>query len=758
MKNKSFIIVLLFFIFTTFSVAFSAKESEKFKVVIGSDEDIRISDVRLGVSIANVTNRTNDSKQYGVSDYQYYIISGSSIEFDRPSDTFILTIDEDTLPVGYEVDENNVFIDEETNIYKFEVVRKKGISSLEHENFHNFNDECRIREVDANDISFYPQNRNLVYANQGRFYVYYDSALTNGSLYASEVLDYIDDIESFFGYYGFATPSSDSSNNYYIYLKSNNEIGGVNGETTPEVFGRSTIAINLDLFGISGDSDAFVSTLAHEYFHASVFATDGGLPMGGGWFSEACATAVGLYFVSENNIQSNKIRTTYKNRFHYYYIDSKNGIDNSNDRYNNFIFPYYLIQEIGLDFIEELYEMQLGRSIELSDLDNVLSTMYTSLAEEHETMCKYNLDPANNYDVISYYTTNWSCESNEHQPSVHNALEYSSNTTFSIEDCGSEYISMKAYEGYGGCSDYEGIIALVFDEYQDVTIFEGTVSSSGSITYQEINVPSEESNIYGGYVVIIGNYNLGSSSCEELRYVISNCSGGSVSCSCKIKIKHRIPQIYESFNVTFGSILNDLRLLKFTPIDTGLYQFDLSTNGNTLANEIVIEDDNLLEIDRFSVGGISVGAHNNSFVKSITCYLEEGEIYYISVINDSSVVNHSMTVNRSFDTLYPDAYNPFGVSNYYFTKGDKLFTFTVPQTGNYTFTFSINFNLYYDMYFVVYKENAYGLSLEDYDIINASHQTSTITVSLVQGESVYVGYYNYRGGESSVFNLIVSKI
>ena len=757
MKSKSFIIVLLFFIFTTFSVAFSAKESEKFKVVIGSDEDIRISDVRLGVSIANVTNRTNDSKQYGVSDYQYYIISGSSIKFDRPSDTFILTIDEDTLPVGYEVDENNVFIDEETNIYKFEVVRKKEISSFESENKQSFNDECRIDYIDENDPLFNPLNRSYTYVSQGRFYVYYESTLTNGSVYANSVLDYIDDIESFFGYYGFEEPRSSILNNHYhIYLKSDSDIGGVYGVTSFDLFGNSTISLNLSLFGRTSDDDAFVSTLAHEYYHASVHEMNAS--MCDGWFSEASATAVGLYYVSENYIESDFIKNAYNGRLHWHFINSEESIDDINNEYNNFIFIYYFIQEYGLDFVFDLVDSNLNHGIYVSNIDNALQNENTDIGEAFQSFCEYNLNPKDSYDVISFYKENWDYATLSCKPSNHNTIEINKTGYFSLEELSSFYISMKAYEGYDGCSDYEGQITLVLPDYRDISVYAATITSTGYTYYEEISIPTTYSNILGGYAIVIYTNNLGSSYCKELKYVICGYEYRDIIGSYSIQIRHHIPSVYESYSVTFGSILNDLRFLKFVPYDTGLYQFDLSTGlGSALSNEIVVKNDSFSNIYRFDNGGISLGAHNNSSANSFVCYLEEGEKYFIMVIDDSSVSSHILDINRSYSTFTPSLNNSFGVTNEYFTKSDKLYEFTVPQTGDYKFTLSLNSIIYYDMYFVVYRENAYGLSLEDYDIINTSYQTSELIVSLVQGDIIYVGYYDYRCNNST-FNLLVLKV
>ncbi len=762
MKNKSFIIVLLFFIFTTFSVAFSAKESEKFKVVIGSDEDIRISDVRLGVSIANVTNRTNDSKQYGVSDYQYYIISGSSIEFNRPSDTFILTIDEETLPVGYEVDENNVFIDEETNIYKFEVVRKEESNIFEEENYHyNF---CGTMMSDENEV-LVPDNRSYGCETSGRFNVYYETTITYGRDYALDVIDLIDDIESFFLYSGYNAPQTNNDGTLNIYIKE--DLGGPLGDAPSLLSGDSWIKLDSTLFGITGDDYAFAFVLAHEYFHALCNANGGHALIEGSWFSEASATAAGLYFISESNIQSNEAKDFYQNRISNYYGHSRQSIEILNDinNYDNFLFPYYLIQEIGLDFVEELFTMQFQDNLSLAELDEVLNDMNTSFEEEYGIFCEYNLHPEENYDVISYYLDCFQFEGSNYQPTVHSIVPYtnSNSSSVSLDKSGCKYISMKAYEGNDGCSNYEGQIMIILPRYVDVKIYEVKTTSSGINTYSEINVSTTYSNILNGYVAIMFTSNLGSSYCEEIRYAIINTdtsdNGSSLSFEYNIVIRHRTQNIYEDLGVTFSSINNDLLFLKFMPYDTDLYIFDIATDiYSAMVCEIVIYDSSMSIISRSSFGNINLSGGFKERFTSMVCYLEAGNNYYIRVLNDDNIMNHTLTINRNFATLTPSILTPFGVSNQNFTKGDVVYTFSTPMTANYVFNF--NFNVYglTNTYFVIYKMNNSGLSVVGYDTLCYNYTSTTISVSLALGDTIYVGYYDYTESNATLYNLSIAKL
>ena len=734
-------------------------KKKMFKVVIGFEEEVKIDSVRIGTSISNEIRKSGDTKQYSATDYQYYYIYGNSIEIERPSDYFILTLDEESLPTGYRVDCNNVFISDDTNIHKFNIIRESDLQNIDEVINYNFEDECEIESVDADTYNLLlQQSRSQLYVNQGRFYVYYDSSVTNGSSYANDVLDAVSDIEDFFAYYGFEEPYSNQNNDLYIYLLDDYSMEGNYGSAVLSNDGSTLIKINLDLFGIANDSEAFMSTLAHEYSHASVNAYAGGHQMIGGWFFEAFATAVGLYYVSESNIESDHIKTVYDSRLHWHYVNSHQGIEDSNNRYNNFIFVYYLIQEKGLDFIDELYEMQLGHAVYVTDIDYLLSTSYSCLDDEYVTFCEYNLDPKENYDVLSFYSDDWVCFGEKCAPNVHSIAEEQDSGYFDLDNYGSFYISIKAYEGNMGCSNYEGQITFVLPDYQGLSIYAETITENGVTYYEELSIPTTPSNILGGHAVVLYVGNLGSAYCKEMRFVIANYSEREIIGSYNAIVRHKVPSIYESYSVVFGNILNDLNYLKFVPYDTDLYQFDLyANNGSTISNEIVIEDDNFTEIYRFEYGNINLLAHNNSFANSFTCYLEAGEKYYIVVSDNPTISTHSLNINRSFSGFTPSAYNPFGVTNYYFTKGDKIFTFVVPQAGNYNFTFNINFNLYYDMYFVVYKANQYGLSIEDYDIINSGNQTSTLTIYFAQGETVYVGYYDYHGGETSTFNLIVQK-
>lgn len=753
LRKKTFITLLLAIFLASFSLFVSAKDISKFKVIVSFEEEIKIDNLCVGVAIIDEYIDYEKSEQLRTVDYDLYTFKGTTIEFERPSKAFILKLDEKDLPYGYCVADNYVIIDDDTNVYKFKII-KNNIDFVEES--YNFSDNlCRLIIIN-DDSLFSNQVRNYSYVNSGRFFVYYDSQLTNGYNYASSVLYYVDDIETFISTYGFSAPQSNTSGDFYIYLEDNSTMGNANGITTANALGLSTIKLNLSLFGKTNDSNAFVATLAHEYLHASVAVNS--FSMMGGWFGESAATAFGLYYVSNRNVESNYIRSQYNSRLESYYGHSQESIDNINNRYRNFIFIYYFIQEIGLDFIYDLFDLQLNHSLYISDLENVLLTMNTCVAEEFQTFCIFNLNPIDNYDVSSYYKSEWNYSTLECKPTNHNEFDSIYDDYFDCEQLSSFYISINPYEGNNGCSNYKSQMVLVLPDYRDVSVYLATITNTGNTYYEELNIPQVYSSIFGGYAVIFYTNNLGSATCKELRVVISSYEGREVIGRYNIKIKHKIPTIYESYSVTFGSILNDLRYLKFTPYDSGLYKFDISTNnGNTLTNEIVVRDDTFNDIYRIEVGNISYLASNNSNSNSFVCYLVEGEDYYIKVINDSSVSQHSLNINRLFDSFVPDVYNSFGVSNQYFSRGDKLYSFVVPQSGNYSFLFNLNNQVSRDVLFVVYREGNNGLIMESYDILNNNNQSSYCSFQLYQYDKVYVGYYNYKGYENKTYNIVVTK-
>ena len=759
--KKAVLLFVLLVLSGTFSLLMSAKETNdlsEFKIRIESIEGVVIESLKIDISIS-IEIKTEDKvdRQFYNKYYKTYYCNKDVMSFRRPSEFFIISIDDTTIPAGYKVKENNVLIDSTINNYKIIIIEDKDVEK-ERYSYQNNTISC-VKNVNTHES----KNRSFIlYNTDDRFNIYYYSGISSGALYASRLHSALCSIESYYISNGYVAPDTDTINHTFdVYIKSSsdfpsNQYGSYDDQTR-------IMSLNYIIFNQGSDIDAFVNTVAHEYFHASI--RSGGYSLGSGSIEEMCASAAGFYYVNYQGIESPFIKELFDDRICSYFSSHFYDFSLDSGWYDNFIFAYHLIEEYGFDFLINFFPSNLATLPTELYVDSVLVNEGSSLEEEYETLIQKVISIENNYSTIDdYYSNDWIINEISSKPSNHSLdLNSSIYGNVTIESGKYRYFSLLPYLGGYGCSEYEGYITLTFSSRNDIELFKARVTNTG--VYQDsVSIPSEYNSSLGGYSYTYYSTNLGLFMCEELNFSIINLSNNSISVSYSLKSVHHVPKVYQGTTYNLGSTVNDIYYLKFESQETGIYRFELESSINRYyREEITVKSEGsngLYTIQRITNNIINIPAYNREGSNNITVLLEDGDIYYIKVRSDADIDYCTLKIWYSHDGLIqdPNDSNVYGLWNEQMHKDDYIYSHTITQSGTYNIYFECLDTNYQNMAYVISKRTSssfYGLQ---FILMNNNSYSNSYNVYLSSGDIIYISYLDFRGPSSEPCQITVERI
>lgn len=635
------------------------------------------------------------------------------------------------------------------------------------------------------ELTYTPSYTNIQEVNNtnSRFTIYYDgNTMTNTN--AQKVANGIELIDQFFcdssNGLNFSRPRTNSSDEYHIYLETNATVGGSLGETWWGTASSSLgfnsgnysyILLNYDLVNCvnsfnSAQDDAYLNTLAHEYFHAIQWNAGSRLNdshnSGTQWVAEGLATTAGLLYINSINTDHTPdpyVDSLFNTRINLFISTTNLSLDyytSYNIReYNTFIFFTYLIKEYGFDLIKEIIDSYDSSLNTLDIINTALTSEGTNLNDVFKDFSVNNSYLNLNYKdiLIDYYVDDWERNTANTVDYYYSDDSFPSSGTFNLPYLSSDYILLKSID----CDNYDSFVTIDLSSIEGIDLTTVRKTDDDTLYYHSYDISDG--------LITIPQYNFGYHICDELIFALtnSNLSGASVTIDYDVTIIHQEKEIEEGNNIDVSDLHYPSfeNYYKFTPETTDMYEFSLNVTKSGTINypsnciEILDEEKNI--IYKYSLSDYNVEAKCSEGSNKVIVKLDANTQYYVKIKYNYSFTNLTLDINKVNNNIELTDNDNLNLIDQSYEKGDYLYSITPKMNGKYYIEFLSNDETNNTYNYAVLMKNNGEIILMNSGVINEDNSMIRTELNLVAGKTYYFGYFNSNNSVKT-YNVKIERI